>query len=182
MIHSYRLSSAVSNGPSAWLPLQTMEGLGFALGLALIPSHNANLQATIEAVLDNLTTTRRISWSADTAKTTITLTDVGHGLSSDDEVGITLSSDAGLNSVINTSRPVTVVDDDTYTVTVDSALTASSGIARVVSYRVVPHDDLTAQSGRVAGNYQFAVTAVRINITNWVAGKCDLVVTSLLGA
>lgn len=166
-----------ANGSSPWIivgPLQR----SFGLGLFLTFSEDANLTATVQHTGDDpMQNQRAVTLSRTT--TTLTITDTSHKLITGDNIFLDASGD-----VTNTwpgSYDVTVVDANTYTVTVANSGAATS-TGKVRSFRVFNFDDasLVGVTGtpptRVDGHYDYPIAATRLHVASYSAGSATLTV------
>ena len=116
----------------------------------------------------------------------LTITDPGHKLNAGDVVSLSnLNSDP--NDIWDAGTPggtnydiATIVDANNYTVTVPNAGSVGPAGGFVRSFRLMLHPTLKAIAGappmRVDGYLGYPVGAIRLNVTNYVAGKAELVV------
>lgn len=165
-------------GFSAPIPISYQENT-FAVGLAGIPSSNANLTWGVQHTFGDTGPDGEAEIQASQALTVLTITDnrlqsgiQGHGLSVADSVVL-----RGISGVADGSYQVaTVVSQTSYTVTALSSqtLTAVQGFAK--NFRWFNHVSLVTQTGRLDGNYAFPVRAVRLNVSVYVAGYVDLMI------
>ena len=153
-------SVSTSGGSSRWVTIDSMQP-AFGVGLGVSIAYGAVSPVyTVQHTFDPTDGQARQVSIACTASTTVTVTDVAHGLSTGDSVTINATS----NSAINGSFDVTVTGADTYTYTTTS--TTYNGMANCLSFRVYPHAILVNQNARADGNYAFPIYACRVKLVS----------------
>lgn len=167
-----RLSAA---GVSPWIPLDyRATGFQQQIGLHVALSSGANLTCSVQHTMDDLQTPSR-AWSFSRSSTTATGTKTNHGLSVGDYLNI-----AGAGAPFDGSYAVaSVVDADNVTFAVlNSGLTSLvGGFAKVISARVLTHDQLQGLTAGDDGNYVVSPRGVRLYISGHTSGFADLTVT-----
>lgn len=170
---SVSVSSATT---SAWVPLdraQAAFGVGFNVDLDSVAS---GITFRVEHTFDD--TERTVQGSLSRTLFAVTAVFQNHNLNVGDSVtilnGDSLANATGLSGTFNVA---TVVDANTFTYT--SPVTGTVGITTGIMarlLRVQPHSSITSNSTSVDGNYAFPITAMRLNVTAWIAGKATLTV------
>lgn len=160
---------AITHSP--WIRLD-YHAKGFAVGLFVSLSQDAaGVIYTVQHTPDTPDQSFERQVSIARVTTTATVTDVGHGLVTGDNVMVQASGDANLDG----DHDITATGPDTYTYTVsNTGLTASLPTCRLNSFRVFPHHDLAALSAKADGNYAFPPMMCRLNVTALGAGKVTL--------
>ena len=175
-----------ANGNTPWFPVDA-DSLAFWVGLMLSSDFNANLVATVQHTMSQLSTFHKVSWSQ--TGTTVTVTDLGipsppvnpasglyagHGLQTGDSTVIQAS---GFPTVVDSQgQPsITVTGKTTYTYTAAGSQSAT-GIAQACNIRVRNNQVLAALATpiRSDSNYNTPVSAIRLNVSSWVAGAALL--------
>jgi len=160
-----------ANANSRWFPPNPLLVNPASLGIALTFSFNANLTASVQYTYDDpMQDPRAMTYAR--AGTVLTVTDPGHNLNVGDNIQI--SQDTNFNGGWDV---VTVVDANTYTVTVPNAGPAN-GNAQLQSFRVFKHATMGNIGGappqRIDGNFNWQIGAYRLQVTNYVAGSATL--------
>lgn len=183
-------------GYSQWVPVDYIESW-FGATVAVIPSEDGNLTYTVQFSMD-LTTLEAPSTSGPVSisrtGTVATVTDpgslgLGHGLATGDSVIIKSSGSSVLDSPQAGSVAGTYGNGDlgwtvastptptTYTYTVaNSGAAADQGITKASRLRVFPHSVLAGLTVRATGVLNYPVRAVRLYISAYAAGFCDMIV------
>ena len=169
---SVSVSSATT---SAWVPLdraQAAFGVGFNVDL---DSAASGITFKIEHTFDGLGRIKIATIARSSTTVTVT-TGAAHGLNTGDSV------------IVLNANQLTGASDGQYTITVSSTtvFTYTSGTSgtvatsplavELVSLRVQPHSSITGNTASIDGNYAFPITAMRLNVTAWVAGTATLTV------
>ena len=165
-------------GTSEWLPVDNRRhGNDFNASLAVTLETASTLTYDVDLTYDRNSVVRWQKVTLSRTTTTVTATLVDHGLITGDNVEIFDSNYTNHNSEPNFEGrfDVTVVDKDTFTYTVaDTGQT--SGIARLVSFRVVKHPTLQGDTTAQVGIQNEPVSAIRLNVTAFTAGSATLTV------
>jgi len=179
-------------GYSQWVLLDYIESW-FGVTIAGIPSEDASLTYSAQFVLDydTIQTGRQTQAAVSISRsgTTATVTDygpngLGHGLTTGDSVIV-----KGTGSTVLDSPAATIGQGElgwqvastpsahswTYTVT-NSGATSDQGTTSLVRLRVFPHTVLNAVTARTTGSINYPVRGVRLYISSYSAGYCDLLV------
>lgn len=177
-------------GVSQWIPIDYIESW-FGVECAVCLSEDAALTAAVQYTVDYelvnpQNPTQKVSISRST--TTATVTDygpfgLGHGLLTNDSVVVKGSGSTQLDSqpplfgMGDVGFTVTVTGKNTYTYTVTNAgAAADNGNAYVARQRIFTHSTLTGLTSRANGTINYPVRAVRLSVSGYSAGYCDLVV------
>ena len=166
-------SVSTSGGSSRWITVDSMQN-AFGIGMGVTFSMNNTATATVYHTFDPTDgPTHQVSVSC-SGSTTVTVTDVNHGLISGDSVTIT----GATNSVINGTYDITALTDNTYSYTIASSQTYS-GIVNCLSLRVFPHSTLVDIAGvRADGNYAFPIYACKVKM---ISGEGTVTLTVVQG-
>lgn len=167
---SVRVSAA---GFSDWVPLNRYSS-AFGVGLGVVIPENATLTVTVQHTFDNLYT-KYTDFSASRVTTTVTVTQVNHGLKTGDWVKITNAGAPfdGEFAVASTA------DFDTFTYTVADSGAASAGGNRVMQKaRVFNHAVLAGLTASADSNYSQPPTATRLSCSAYTDGFADLMIVS----
>lgn len=177
-------------GISAWrVPGPMMLSPG-GLGLALTFSTNANLTAAVQYTYDDPTQTAR-QVTINRAGTVATVTDPGHNLNVGDNVQIESDPSGTFGPVLPTGGPfgagpsapvgwdvASVVDQNTYTLTVPNAGSVGPVVCALQSFRVFTHPTMGNQSGtppaRIDGGFNWQIGAYRLKVSAYTAGTATL--------
>jgi len=159
-----------ANGASKWIPLD-MQQRPFNVALLASLSYNANLTYTVQFTPDNPFVTQYCSVAISGTTATVTYA-TAHNLNAGDSVTILNSGDSGIDGVWQVAS---VPSATTLTYTVGATtLTASLPPCQAVNMRVFSHDTMQNLTARADGNFAFPVWAVRVNVSNYVAGSVTL--------
>jgi hypothetical protein len=180
-------------GYSQWLPVD-WQANWFGIGVAVVLSEDANLTYTVQHSFDSpdLETQDYITNNSVTisrAGAVATVTDngpynIGHGLSTGDDVIIMSSGSSQLDTVTgnppllsqNGTRSWNVTQTGTTTYTyacANAGPTADNGNAKVIRLRVFP-STLAAQTARGTTTYNYPPKLVRLYVSAYTAGFADL--------
>jgi len=169
--------SLSANGNSQWVRLNSQQ-VPFGVGLAVIPSSGASLTAKVQHTFDNPGTPGRVVQIA-RVTTTATVTDVNHNLSVGDSVFIMMTQEPNLDGF---QTVASVIDANNYTYTVANTGAASGGnFAMAKNFKVFDHATLTGLTARADGNYAFTTQMCRLQVSNYVSGRCELKVDQGMG-
>lgn len=163
-------------GQSPWINVdeaQNAFGVGFNVDLN---STASGITFKIEHTFDSFGNKKPATISRSGTTVTVVV-NAGHDLNTGDSVivlnGNQLTRSTGLDGTYN----VTVTDSTTFTYTsgVSGTVATTNGVD-VCLLRVQPHSTITGNSASVDGNYAFPISAMRLNVTAWSAGKATLTV------
>lgn len=160
---------------SAWIPLNAKQSpFNVSLGVDF-DSAASGVTYTVEHTFDDLGDFRPVT-SITRSTTTVTVTfpsTAPHNLNTGDSLVVQGSGVTGMDGTFTvTASSATVV-----TYTSGTSGTATGAIdTRVVPLRVFPHASLAAKTTTSDSNYAYPVTATRLNVTVWTAGKTTLIV------
>lgn len=163
--------TAIAAGPTAWLPVNPVISpfsLSMSVTLDQAGSGTYKAQYTYDA-LGKFTQVASITRSTTTA--TLTLAD--HGVSSTADCVIVRGAGAPFDGIY-TVAALTSASVFTYTV-LNSGLSTAASTAEVCVLRVIDHGTITGKTGNFDGNISVPVTAVRLNVTSYSAGKFTMV-------
>lgn len=166
-------------GASLWCPINQIQN-SFGIGLGASVTSGANLTYSVQHTFDDTTSDRKI-YGVTLARsgTTATITIPDHRLSVNDNLLVEGAGDANLNGSFAVAS---VVDANNVTYTVSNTGAASGSInTSVITFRVYNHATMSGQTGRLDGNYAFAIQAIRLTITAYVSGKVDLTILQGMG-
>lgn len=167
-----------SAGASQWLTTDTRRhGNDFSASLAVTLEPASNLTYDVDLTYDRNANARWQRVTITRVTTTATATLVDHGLQTGDNVIIFDSNytNHSPESNFEGSFDVTVVDKDTFTYTVTDT-GDTSGIARIITFRIVKHPTLQADTSGEVGIQNEPIAAARINVTTYTAGSATLTV------
>jgi hypothetical protein len=177
-------------GVSQWVPIDYIESW-FGVEAGVCFSEDASLTAAVQYTLDYeridpSQPTQKVSISRTT--TTATVTDygpfgLGHGLLTGDSVVINGSGSTQLDSPAplfgsgGVGFTITQTGKNTYTYPcVNAGPAADGGNAYVSRQRIYTHSTLTGLTSRANGTFNYPVRAIRLSVTGYSAGYCDLTV------
>lgn len=162
------------------------------LGLALTFSTNANLTAAVQYTYDDPSQPAR-QVTINRAATVATVTDPGHNLNVGDNVQIESDPSGTFGPALPTGGPfgaagqsmsvgydvASVVDQNTYTLTVPNAGSVGPVVCALQSFRVFAHPTMGDQSGtppaRIDGGFDRQIGAYRLKVSAYTAGTATLV-------
>ena len=181
------------NGSSRWIPIGPWLLDPASVGLGLTFSVDANLTASAQYTYDDTTQSPRVV-SITRVGATATITDNNHGLNTNDNVQVTSDATGTFGPAPfvpgpsgsppqSASQPVgydiTVVDHNTYTITVPNSGSLGPVNCSLQSFRVFKHPTLGNQAGappaKIDGGLNWQLAAYRLNVSAWVAGSATLV-------
>ncbi|HEY6018965.1 MAG TPA: hypothetical protein VIY48_03455 [Candidatus Paceibacterota bacterium] len=163
-------------GPTPWARVNAFQK-NFKVGLSVTLWQGGNLTYTVQHTFSNLQPEQFHPVSISQTLTTITVTDsgvngLGHGLVAGDYVKLQSTGDLTIDGEYTVA---TTPSDTTYTLTSAVSQSATGGpYSLALGARVFPHASLAAQTARASGSYDFPVSAVRLNITAYTAGRAQL--------
>lgn len=160
-------------GNSNWLPVDWNQR-DFALTLLGRISPGASLTWKAQYTGDGpRTSARKVTISR--SGTTATVTDIAHGLTAGDSAIVEGTGSSNLDQMNGVD--ITVVDANSYTYTVaNSGAAADTGAAKVRSFRVSDHPNLTGKVASADDNIAFPVYMVRLKTTVYASGSVYLTV------
>lgn len=164
-------------GFSQWLPVDNRRfSTEFQVGLQANLDDLSDLTYNVEVTKDLFSKERDQRCTIARVTTTATVTLIGHGLKTGDNVIIFDTNYTNHNPELNLegSLNVTVVDKDTFTYTVvDTGQT--SAIGRIITF-VVNQTNISGETLAVTDSTTDPVSAFRLNVTAFTAGAVTLTV------
>jgi len=158
-------------GNTQWVPMNYRQN-PFAVSLGVdLDSAASGITYEVQHTLDSLSK-KVIPVSITRSSTTVTVTFASaHDKNTGDSIIVSGSDVTGMDG----TYPVTVTGLTTLTYTSGTSGTATgSGNTECILLTVWPHEFLTAATTSDDGNYAFPVTAIRLNVSTWTAGKATL--------
>jgi hypothetical protein len=178
-------------GYTQWVPIAYNENW-FGATIACIPSEDSNLIYAVQLTFDYDNADYRKLYSPvsiSRSGTTATVTwagpqGLGHGLTTGDSVIIKGSGSTVLDSPGAAFGPgdlgwqvASTPSNKTFTyVVTNSGATADTGATTIAPMRVFNHATLVNQTSRQADTINYPARAVRLYISSYTAGYCDMTV------
>jgi hypothetical protein len=171
---SVSVSSATT---SAWVPLdraQAAFGVGFNVDLN---STSSGITFSVQHTFDDLGKKQIGTISRALDVVTVT-TGTVHNLNTGDSVTVLNANQITGASGLDGQYTVTVSSPTvfTYTSPVSGTVSTTSMSVEMILLRVQPHSSIIGNTASVDGNYAFPITAMRLNVSAWVAGTATLTV------
>ena len=164
-------------GTSQWLFVDPRRNQDFQVSLAVTLDVSSTLTYDVDLTYDLNTVERWQDVSIARVTTTATVTLIGHGLATGDNVQVFDTNFIGHNPESNLEGrfDVTVIDKDNFSYTVANT-GQTSAIGRIISFRVFKHPTLQGDTAAEGGTQDSPVAAARLNVTAFTQGAATLTV------